>query len=98
MTVIRDRDTGAPIAGGCTYRGRTVRRSASPQPSRLTPTATTKPPSSPVRGSVEEDVDGSAGWVDGDALVVVAVLGADVPDEEVTADELDDELEEVDVG
>ena len=62
------------------------------------PIATATPTSSPVRGSVEEDVDGSAGLVDGDALVVVAVLGADVPDEEVAADELDDELEEVDVG
>jgi hypothetical protein len=55
-----------------------------------------------VRGSVEEDVDGSAGVVDGDALVVVAVLDAEVLDEEVVADELedelDDELEDVEVG
>ena len=75
-----------------------MRRSTTPHPSRLTPIATATPTSSPERGSVEEDVDGSAGWVDGDALVVVAVLGADVPDGEVAADELDDELEEVDVG
>jgi hypothetical protein len=75
---------------------RTVRRSASPQPSRPTPIATAQPMSSPVRGSVE-DVDGSAAWFDEDAVVAVALDDAEVvelPDEELAVGA----VEEVELG
>jgi hypothetical protein len=67
-----DRDDGRVRGVGHRYCGRTVRRSISPQPSRPTPIATARLMSSPVRGSVEEELDGSAELVD-DALVVVVL-------------------------
>ena len=70
-----------------------MRRSTSPQPSKPTPIATARPMSSPVRGSVEEDDDGSAEWVDEDALLVVVVL-----EEVALAAGAVDELDDVEVG
>jgi hypothetical protein len=92
-----DRDDGRVRGVGHRYCGRTVRRSTSPQPSRPTPIATSRPMSTPVRGRVD-DVDGSAELVDDDALVVVA-LEADVEvlDEDVAAGAVD-ELEDVELG
>ncbi|MGZ6573442.1 MAG: hypothetical protein ACXVHJ_20620 [Solirubrobacteraceae bacterium] len=71
-----------------------MRRSTSPEPSRPTAIATARPMSSPVRGSVEEDVDGSADLVEDELVVVVLeeeVAVAELLDDEVTVAELLDE-------
>src|SRR5690349_14180716 len=78
-----------------------MRRSRSPQPSSPTPIATARPVSSPVRGSVEEEVDGAAELVDDELVVGVLeeeLAVAELLDDEVTVVELLELDEGVELG